>query len=207
MQINSISFGKKFPIAQTQIYDKNSAKFVPATVYEYDCSDESDIQTIKSLKGDWDYKDMMVTSMFSKHRLPVDCDDFNNTSFYVLENLSGEIVGLSEICNKEDKKELKIIETQQTNRYKYAGQGLLATIAKTVIDEDKDKLVIKNPSPTSYDFYTKGCGFVPQNKYSRKMQENLIRVGLCSIEMDREKLNKFIKQVEDKIQGSINITA
>ena len=38
--INNISFGKKIPLTTCQIQDKKTGKFVPATLFEYDCKDE-----------------------------------------------------------------------------------------------------------------------------------------------------------------------
>ena len=39
----NISFGKKIPIAQCQIQNLATKKFEPATIYELDCHDESDL--------------------------------------------------------------------------------------------------------------------------------------------------------------------
>lgn len=206
MQVNSISFGKKIPVAQTKIYDRKSADFVSATVYEYDCKDKSDFQAIDNLKGHWSYKDVISYSMQRKHRAPNNIESYNK-SFYVLEKPTGEIVGISEINNKEDKKEIKFIETQQTNKYKYAGQNLIATIAKKIIDGDEDKLVVKNPIAQSYDFYTKGCGFVPERKSFGCFNDGAEPDGMQDLEMNRSELRRFIRQVEAKTQSPINLMA
>ena len=206
MQVNSISFGKKIPIAQTQIYDRKSAGFVPVTVYEYDCKDKSDFQAIDNLKGHWAYKDVISYSMQKKHRAPNNIENYNK-SFYILEKPAGEIVGVSEIHNKENKKEIKFIETQQTNKYKYAGQGIIATIAKTIINGDEDKLIVKNPVAQSHDFYTKGCGFVPERRSYSSFDDGSEANGMCDLEMNRSELRRFIRQVEAKVQSSINLVS
>ena len=206
MQVSSVSFGKKIPIAQTQIYDRKSAKFVPTIVYEYDCKDKSDFQAIDSLKGHWAYKDVISYSMQRKHRAPNNIENYNK-SFYILEKPTGEIVGVSEIHNKGNKKEIKFIETQQTNKYKYAGQGIIATIAKTIINGDEDKLIVKNPVAQSHDFYTKGCGFVPERRSYSSFDDGSEANGMCDLEMNRSELRRFVKQVEAKVQSSINLVS
>ena len=206
MQVSSVSFGKKIPIAQTQIYDRKKADFVPATVYEYDCRDKSDFQAIDNLKGHWGYKDVISYSMQRKYRAPNNYESLNK-SFYVLEKPTGESVGVSEIHNKDTKKEIKFIETQQTNKYKYAGQNIIATIAKKIIDGDEDKLIVKNPVAQSYDFYTKGCGFVPERKLFGCFNDGSEPDGMQDLEMNRSELRRFVRQVEAKVQSSINLVS
>ena len=44
-----ISFGAKIPIAKCKIQNKESGQFENATVYEYTCSDKSDVEKIKRI--------------------------------------------------------------------------------------------------------------------------------------------------------------
>ena len=62
----SVSFGCKIPITKCQIKDIKHNQFVPATYYEIDCKDTSDIKEVDSLLGEWDFKNAIVYSMKSK---------------------------------------------------------------------------------------------------------------------------------------------
>ena len=42
-----ISFGAKNPIAKCKIQNRETGKFENATVYEYTCTDKSDIEKLK----------------------------------------------------------------------------------------------------------------------------------------------------------------
>ena len=64
-----ISFGKKIPIAQCQIYDNQQQKFVKAVISEFDCKDKSDITEIKSLGPNWQYKETISSNMGIKNFL------------------------------------------------------------------------------------------------------------------------------------------
>ena len=55
--INNISFTAKIPVSTCKVQDTITKEYVPATIFEYDCKDESDIEEIAHLNeaGFWKY--------------------------------------------------------------------------------------------------------------------------------------------------------
>jgi len=47
----NISFGKKIPLSQCQIQNKETGNFEKATVYELDCKDKNDILAKYTIEG------------------------------------------------------------------------------------------------------------------------------------------------------------
>ena len=91
----NISFGQKIPITQTQILNKRTGSFEKATVFELDCSDETDLlETMKS-PGNWIYARSINNNMLEKY-LQLKNGEENDSSFYVLENKDGETLGMAE---------------------------------------------------------------------------------------------------------------
>ena len=197
MQVNSISFGKKIPIAKAQILRNNKNKFIPVYFNEYDCQDKDDIIKISKLKDNWLFKEIILYGMGKKNRAPLYPAN-ENTHFYTLEKENGKIIGICETFHDSDNININFIETNKKNKYKYSGQLMLATIAKNIINKNGKNLYIKNPSKNAYTFYTDACGFVKDQN-----NETLSTLGLSNLIMETEEINKFIENVEQKINTPI----
>ena len=66
MNISPISFTAKIPVGQTNIVDLEKNKYESATMFEYDCKDESDFEEVRAFKGDIDLTDSVCVRMFTK---------------------------------------------------------------------------------------------------------------------------------------------
>ena len=183
-----ISFGKKIPIAQCQIYDNQQQKFVKAVISEFDCKDKSDITEIKSLGPNWQYKETISSNMGIKNFLITKGRKYEGR-FLAIENPEGEIIGISHFDDLKRKSELRFLESRKDHRYKYVGQNLIATIGKILINTNQSKLIVRSAVPTAIDFYEKTCGF-----------KNL---GHYDLEMDNDDIQRFIKQTEDRTETKI----
>ena len=184
----NISFKRKIPITQCQIFDNEQNKFVGATVHEYDCKTMSDICEIQKLGAGWHFINSFIYGMKVKNH-SVYTGQENNFRFFNIEKNTGEIVGLAYCEEKENSLNVNFIETKQNKRQKYAGQTLLASIANYAIDIGKYKLIIKNALEDSYTFYKRICGF--------KKGEGI------DLEMNRKDIKKFTKQTEERTQAPI----
>ncbi len=160
MTINSISFGRQIPLIKCHIKDKEQNKFVPATFYELDCSDEQDIETIQDMPGRWGFRNSILCTMRDIMELPESQRKYKNYSFYILKKDDGQIVGLSEVSKEGKDKVLQYIESSNRDKYKYIGQTMLASIADIAKQEKCERVYIPNALKEAYDFYVK-CGFKP----------------------------------------------
>ena len=68
-------------------------------------------------------------------------------------------------------------------------------------------MIVKNPVAQSHDFYTKSCGFVPERRSYSTFDDGFEANGMCDLEMNRSELRRFIRQVEAKVQSSINLVS
>ena len=85
----NISFGRKIPIIKCQIQDTDTGKFEPATVYQIDCKDESDVLEIRNLPDTWQYKLGIAKNMDRKHQLL----KHYNQAEDVRRDMAGEVRG------------------------------------------------------------------------------------------------------------------
>lgn len=188
MKISSPSFGKKIPIIKCQIQDVKTGKFEPATVYTVDCKDESDILEIRNLPDTWQYKLGLAKDMARKHQLQSHYFQDNDSTFYVLQDDKDRILGFSEIEETEDGVyDLKYLESNTLGTKKYVGQALLASVAEDVLCKNGTKLTVNDAVDSAFDFYSETCGFEDVYGYYLKM--------------NREQINQFIEQTEDRTQS------
>ena len=185
-----ISFGRKTPITYCQIYDKEKRKFVGATCYKFDCTEESDIKEIKQLDYGWRYITETISNMerkLAKHKRGLSSD----VVVFTLEKQNGETLGLCCAEDRERSLEVHYIESKQNNKHKYVGQTLLASIGKEVIDNStQQRFVIKNAVSSAYGFYEDVCGFDEC-------------ISSCDLFMNREKIHRFIKQTQKRTHSPI----
>lgn len=198
--IAPISFGKKIPISNVNIYDRRNDKYIPATVYELDCMDKEDIDIVKYNIYTHCFNERMADSMEAKYlfykslfcfqgdslrELIMDMPDKN---FYILETPYEEVIGICQVKEKnEDRDLVEFLESGGGEAYKYVGQNLLAVVAKCAAALKKD---IEISLPVDDKFYTEKCGF-------RKMKPG------PDLEMNPDEIDDFVKKVETRTQGKI----
>ena len=184
----NISFGRKIPIIKCQIQDTDTGKFEPATVYQIDCKDESDVLEIRNLPDTWQYKLGIAKNMDRKHQLLKHYNQENDSTFYALEDERNRILGLGEIEETETGVyDLKYLESNSLGSKKYIGQALLASIAEDVLCKNGTKLTVNDAVDSAFDFYADTCGFEDVHGYYLKM--------------NRAQINNFIEQTEDRTQS------
>ncbi len=184
----NISFGRKVPITRCKIQDTSTGKFERATVSQIDCKDESDILEIKNLPDIWRYKLSIAKNMERKHHLLKNFGQEDYSTFYVLQDKDDKIIGLSQIEETEDGVyDLTYLESSSLGRKKYVGQALLAAVAEDVLQKRGTKLTVNDAVDSAFNFYTDTCGFEDVYGYYLKM--------------NREQMNQFIEQTEDRTQG------
>ena len=78
----AISFGRKIPRYTCQIQNKYTGSYIPATIYEYNCKDESDYEEVNSLNRRWAFKENIGRNMEAKHFVQTYLNEKSNSSFY-----------------------------------------------------------------------------------------------------------------------------
>lgn len=168
MNISSVSFGKKIPIATCKIFDIKENGFVEATFCEYDCKDTSDYQEVKDLSGEWFYRGTIA------HGLKIKTDNLKRNvqdeySYYCLQVNNDEVLGLCCCKNDETENNIQYITRKYSSRYKRVGQAMVAVLAKMALQAGKLRLYVSNAINEADDFYEKRCGFKREKKYDFKM--------------------------------------
>lgn len=190
MNISSISFGKKYPVIKCKVQDKETKKFVPVTVYEYDCSEESDLKDFKekSKNSNWIYKREFTRDMKMKLNSLGRENYYTTNRFYVMEN-KGEIIGMCETHDDKDGSWIEYLESPQRSKYKYIGQTLIAITGHFALKNKQPKLFINEPSVGALPFYKKTCGF-RINEY-------------CHPEMNKLQMRTFLYRTQLKTRSKI----
>lgn len=190
MNINSLSFGRKIPINQIRVLDKQQNKFVDATFYEYDCKDLQDVQDVYDLSDEWSFSHILADGMHKQYL----CNFVNmpNSKFhyYCVKNDKNVTLGLC--ATQEDDKEITVefIESKPFSLLKYVGQSMLSSLAQKALLTEKEKLKIKGSLSDVKAFYEKVCGFTPINSQNQ--------LFTSSFEMTSEELPNFIERTQDK---------
>ena len=192
-----ISFGAKIPIAKCKIQNRETGKFENATVYEYTCTDKSDVEKIERIisKQDWEFGQDIANDVWWKNSVI----EKNNTRynymrdyhFYSIENNRRKTIGLCETQEKEDIS-VEFLETLQDKKYRFTGQTLLASVAEKA-NNIANRLIILNAAQKALDFYRKTCGFTTE------IHEN----DEISFVIEEPQLQAFIKQTEERTNGEI----
>ena len=185
-----ISFKAKIPISTCNIYNKSTNKFERATIYEIDCKDEEDLSYLSNPDGMWEFKTSITYDARSKYyesllHLNQDSQD----KYYSLEAQDGTIACMCETQPFFKDTNIKYIESNPNKRYKYAGQTMLASIAKKIIDTSQN-LTIHIPSFEARDFYSKVCAF----------NEDTTGFGY---ELSQKDMKNFIQRTEKRTCGEI----
>lgn len=188
MQISQVSFGKKIPKYNCQIQNKQTGNLEPATFYEVDCKDENDYEIIKDLGERWTFTNNISANMHIKYIHETYLREKSPNSFYIIENKEGEILGVSEIENKNNIYDVKYIESKPHSNYKYVGHNMMAGIGKEFLDKRGIELTVLAPVDEAMPFYRR-LGFE--------------RFGCFSFRMCPQGANSMIKNVERRTQSKL----
>ena len=186
----NISFGKKIPIAKCQIQNLTTGRFEPATIFELDCKDESDLLEVVKPSREWEYAAYIHSNMCDKVDLQKIFGNDDTDRFYILQNKYGETLGMSQVEEIYDGAyDLAYLDTKKDKQYKYVGQTLLATVAREVFKKAGDSFSVYGAVDSAIKFYEKVCGF------------QLGDLGMPYLPWDE--IPKFIKQTEKRTQSQI----
>ena len=177
-----ISFGRKIPKIQCQIQNKETGKFIPATVYEVDCKDEADFQEIRKLDRKWHFRNDIALGMEQKHAIQTYLKQKSNVSFYAMKDNKGELIGLAQTKTVNGITDINYLTTKPRNEYKYVGQTMVAAIGKETLKKGYNQLTITTSIDETMDFYKKKCGFKQYGKYILRMNAEQIRKSVETIE-------------------------
>ena len=192
-----ISFGAKIPIAECKIQNRKTGKTESATVYEYTCTDKSDVEKIKRIvaREDWEFGSDIAYDAHWKNTVIENNDKcygfMKDYHVYTLENNRRKTIGLCE-TKETDNIIVEFCETLQDKKYKYAGQTLLASIAQKACNSSLT-LIIENAATKALDFYRKVCGFT----------EEVYEDEEISFIVDKRQMQDFIEQTEKRTNGKI----
>ena len=186
-----VSFGQKIPIALTQIQNKKTEKFEPATIYEVDCIDERDHLDVKKDRSDWNFSWQIADNMHCKYVL---FNHYNHNDeknlFYVLQNQNYEELGRIHIEEKNNNSfAIEWLDTKNNNGYRYIGQTLLATVAKEILSKGGKSFIILGAMDDAVPFYKDVCQFTDCGKYG--------------FHMDEKQMQEFISRTEKRTNGPI----
>ena len=184
MQVSSISFGRKIPRYNCQIQNKQTGEYVPATVYEYNCKDESDVDEVRKLDRRWTFKDHIADKMDVKHTVQTYFNQKSNDSFYSIQ-VGREIVGLTHISTCNGISNVNYITTKPRNEYKYAGQTMLACVGKDILKKNGHQMTVTTAIGDAYPFYSK-IGFREYGDHLYRMNRDDIATLIEVTELTTE---------------------
>lgn len=186
-----VSFGQKIPVALTQIQNKSTEEFEPATIYEVDCKDEYDYTELKKDRLDWNFswyisENMQCKYLTFKHYNHID----DKNLFYVLRNQNNEDIGRIHIEEKTNNAfAIEWLDTKDNNGYRFIGQTLLATVAKEVLNKGGKAFIIQGAVDDAIPFYKHVCRFTDCGEYG--------------FHMDEQQMKDFIARTEKRTNGPI----
>lgn len=197
--MNNISFGKRIPISEARIYNKNTREFEKATLYEIDGHDgESDMEELVD-SGDWRYRYEMSANPYSKIDKLANYEKLSeiqkkildNNRFYVLRTEDDKLTAICETNGIFNFSDVHYIERDKTKGYGLCGQAILASIIKRMLKKPDAHIEVSDPIKKARDFYIKDCGFKEKTP------------GSHEIEMDEARMRKFVQNFEQTVNMPI----
>ena len=88
----------------------------------------------------------------------------------------------------ENSCDIEYLESKPDSQYHFAGQTILASIAKEELKRNCEKLTVLSPIASAYSFYKKACGFRYNDDF---------------LEMNKYELQDFIKRTEQKTKHKL----
>ncbi|MBQ8886983.1 MAG: GNAT family N-acetyltransferase [Candidatus Gastranaerophilales bacterium] len=170
MKVSQISFGRKIPRYTCQIQNKQTGEYVPATFYEYNCKDESDIDEVRNLDRRWAFRNNIANKMDIKHTVQTYFNQKSNDSFYSIQ-VGKEIIGLTHISTFNGVSNVNYITTKPRNEYKYAGQTMLACAGKELLKKNGHQMTVTTAIDDAYPFYSK-VGFHEHGDHLYRMNRD-----------------------------------
>ncbi len=192
-----ISFGAKIPITKCKIQNRETGKTENATVYEYTCTDKSDVDKIDRIvsKEDWEFGTDIADDAWWKNHTIENKDSrygyVNDYHIYSIENNRRKTIGICE-TKETDYVNVELFETLQNKKYKFVGQSFLASLAQKASNSAKC-LIIENAAIKALGFYRDACGF------TKEFEED----DEISFVVDASQLQQFIQQTEQRTEGKI----
>ncbi len=194
MQVSSVSFGKKFPIAQCNIRDTWNNKPMEVTISEYDCKDYDDVKEVSKQCEDWIYGTSFAVDMNKKRERYFEGREFYPNNFYVMQDKNKRIIGICETIDIGKDTNVEYIETASDLGYKYVGQTMLAMVGKRLLNRGGENLCVAHPYIGALSFYTDKCGFESINDDNH---------SVFSLFMKNHQINDFINRVQRKTNSEI----
>lgn len=189
--MQSVSFGRKIPVAECKVKDIKTGKFIPVKMYEYDCTEQSDIDEVENLPSNfYFYKTAVAREMETKKKAREKYSIDTGISHYIMQTNNNETLGIASVRNNEETYSVKFIQTTQNLTHKYIGQTMLASMAKIALNDNRKIFEISFPTDDAMGFYTHKCGFKHGNSY-----RNLI--------MSPKDMKKFIFRTQLKTHAPI----
>ena len=185
-----VSFGRKIPVSACKVKDLKTGSFVPVKMYEFDCTEQSDIDEVRNLPSCFGYKTAIATDMETKKKAKEKYSIDMGVSHYIMQTENGETLGIASVRNNEETYGVKLIQTTQNSTHKYIGQAMLASMAKIAINDNREKFEIRFPTFEAMGFYKNKCGF--------KHGENQHH-----LEMSLKDMKKFIFKTQLKTRGTV----
>ncbi len=189
-----ISFGKKIPLMKCNVKDINKNQFVPAYFSKYDCKDASDLSDLYNSCQNWCFIDKIIDDMKKKYMALKENYTSSPFEFYVLENEEGKKLGICETVNTENYGNIEYIVSRNNDKYKYAGQAMVAMVGKEILKRNAYRLYVASPAPSASGFYTEKCGF-------ERFNENSI---LSSLFLEKTGIKKFINRFQERTNSKIS---
>ena len=110
--------------------------------------------------------------------------------FYSLELPNNNIVGFCETMDNRKSKNIYYLETDRERRYKYAGQGIFASLSKQMLKKSENpEMTINHPAGSARNFYIDKCGFQPKNN--------------PALSLEKDDMSDFVKTFEERTQKPI----
>lgn len=195
----NISFGKRIPISTTQIYNKNTKEFEKATLYELDGHDESDMEELIDLSGNWRYRYEMSANLYGKIKdlaSPEKLSDFMKAileyrKFYILKTEDDKLAAICETQGFKNFADVHYLERDKTKGYGLCGQAILASIVKHMLKQPDAYLKVDDPVKKARGFYINDCGFREKTP------------GSHEVEMNEAEMKTFVDNFEQKVDAPI----
>ena len=158
LSVQNLSFKAIILKGKTKVQNKQTGKFETVSFCEVDCKDKKDSEIFYNLKDTWEYAQALETSAqwkFGNQQKGYD----DPRMHYILQKRNGEILAICRAYEEYGATRIDYLEANPNEKYRFAGQMILANIAKETIKKDGDRMLVPNPEIGTHDFYGGACGF------------------------------------------------
>jgi len=187
-----ISFKQKLPLYTHLIFNNQTKQFENATFYEITCDDSKDVDYF-SKNRQWKYMDILhddvcsTYNSFLKNNSKKVVNKPFDIKFYSIETDENDIAAICETNEFGKNKNIELLESNNKN-YKYAAQTMIACLAKEIIKNSGNKLMVRFPMPMAMDFYKLGCNFKKDD---------------AGISLNKDGMEDLIGTVEKRVKSRI----